>query len=533
MTRVTVVMRGSDALNEDATLQPAAAKAEVAALARAAAELPGPLTIRGRSPFLSAASIYLIVATALSLSLHAFGLACLLLVMVDDAGDDSQAISLWAEPASASAQLPPRPLELEPVLSLEPVETQSLVVDVAQGVVAPEPVEISAPALADFQAADGGSEVAESSTSPVEIQIPLPVLLAGGAMGTDTPLRDDSTAARGGSLQKDEVIAAGLRWLLTHQQADGSWRFDHRSICGSACRDAGYHASTTAATALGLLPLLAAGHSPTAGEHQQAVARGVAYLRSRLVETPYGGDLQEGDMYGQGLATLVLCQTLAMSRDDNLRRDCQLAVDYIVYAQNEHGGWRYFPKQPGDTTVLGWQVAALKAAERAGIEVPQRTWDLAERFLDFVQSDGGVAYGYQSPEPQPTTTAIGLLARRQMGLRASDDRWRRGVALLEGWGPSRDDIYFNYYAAQVLSRAPTSSYWQWNAEMRDLLIRRQASDGHEAGSWYFADPHTLPGGRLCDTSLALLTLEAWYQRTLPSTAVSVSSSAQRDDGEAN
>jgi hypothetical protein len=37
---------------------------------------------------------------------------------------------------------------------------------------------------------------------------------------------------------------------------------------------------------------------------------------------------------------------------------------------------------------------------------------------------------------------------------------------------------------------------------------------HEAGSWFFNDHDTAPGGRLAHTALAILTLEVYY-RLLP------------------
>ncbi len=71
-------------------------------------------------------------------------------------------------------------------------------------------------------------------------------------------------------------------------------------------------------------------------------------------------------MYAQGIATLALCEAYAMTGDDTLRPFAQKAVDFIVYAQNPNtGGWRYFPGQPGDTTVLGWQLMALRSARMA------------------------------------------------------------------------------------------------------------------------------------------------------------------------
>ncbi|MCA9220462.1 MAG: hypothetical protein KDA71_09060, partial [Planctomycetales bacterium] len=51
--------------------------------------------------------------------------------------------------------------------------------------------------------------------------------------------------------------------------------------------------------------------------------------------------------------------------------------------------------------------------------------------------------------------------------------------------------------------------------MKAHLLATQATTGHESGSWSFDHHHSgHPGGRLCCTSLAVLTLEVYY-RYLP------------------
>ena len=90
----------------------------------------------------------------------------------------------------------------------------------------------------------------------------------------------------------------------------------------------------------------------------------------------------------------------------------------------------------------------------------------------------------------------------------------RGIERLTRWEPSFDDMYFNYYATQVLHHQEGPAWSAWNDRLRKHLVASQATSGHEAGSWHFADPHTDPGGRLCDTALSLLILEVYY-RHLP------------------
>ena len=91
----------------------------------------------------------------------------------------------------------------------------------------------------------------------------------------------------------------------------------------------------------------------------------------------------------------------------------------------------------------------------------------------------------------------------------------RGVEYLGNEGPSPNDMYYNYYATQVMHHFEGDAWEKWNARMRDYLIESQTKEGHEAGSWYFAgDGHNETGGRLYTTSLATMTLEVYY-RHLP------------------
>ena len=132
---------------------------------------------------------------------------------------------------------------------------------------------------------------------------------------------------------------------------------------------------------------------------------------------PDGGDLSydQGVMYGHGLASIALCEAYGMTKDTGLAEPAQQAVNFIVYAQDPTGGgWRYTPHQPGDTSVLGWQLMALKSAHMAYLIVPPKTIKGADHFLDTMQTESGAAYGYVRPE-RPSTTAIGLLCRMYLG----------------------------------------------------------------------------------------------------------------------
>jgi hypothetical protein len=328
--------------------------------------------------------------------------------------------------------------------------------------------------------------------------------------------RGKAARARGGSQASEAAVEAGLAWLATHQAVDGSWQFDLSGCrCDGACRDPGTLTGSTASTAIALLPFLGAGSTHADGPYQQTVSRGIYYLVSRMQPTPRGGDFCEGTMYGHGVTTLVLAEALGMTGDEMLVPYVRDAVRFTETAQDLHGGgWRYLPGQAGDITVTAWQIAALKSAMLAGVEVPSPTIEAARRFLDRVQTQGGAAYGYRTPAAKPCTSAVGLLCRMYTGWGSGHEALQRGVTNLAKPGPHPTNIYQNFYLAQALLQLDHPVWPRWNAKNRDQIVACQARFGHEAGSWFFADHDTAPGGRLAHTALAVLTLEVYY-RLLP------------------
>lgn len=328
--------------------------------------------------------------------------------------------------------------------------------------------------------------------------------------------RAAASAARGGSPASEAAVERGLQWLAAHQAVDGSWQFDLAGCrCDGACRDPGTIDSSTASTAIALLPFLGAGNTHAGGPYQETVARGVYFLLSRMKATPRGGDLCEGTMYGHGVAALVLAETLGMTKDEFLVQSVRDTVRFIETSQDLHGGgWRYLPGQAGDITVTAWQLAAVKSAALAGVETPSPTIEGVCRFLDRVQTQNGAAYGYRTPSAKPCTSAIGLLCRMYTGWGRDKEPLRRGLTNLAKPGPSPSAIYQNFYLSQALLQFDHPVWPRWNARNRDQIVQQQARFGHETGSWFFAEPDTAPGGRLAHTALAVLTLEVYY-RLLP------------------
>jgi Squalene-hopene cyclase C-terminal domain len=342
----------------------------------------------------------------------------------------------------------------------------------------------------------------------------------------DPRLRAEVVTQEGGTTLTEAAVARGLKWLANHQNDDGSWSlagFRHAADC--KCSGDGTVHAKSPGTALALLPFLGAGQTHLAGKYKGVVSRGLRWL---IEHQDDDGDLRAGavgneGMYTHGQAAIVLCEAFAMTGDELLRGPSQKAIDFISDAQYNDGGWRYRPRprsQPGDTSVFGWQLMALQSARSAGLMVPKETWEMADVYLDGVQLAGGAAYVYQPRnKPSAAMTAEALLCRIYLGWTKERAGLMRGVRLLsksQPPSPRSKNIYYWYYATQVMHHVGGTEWEEWNQQMRDILVRSQERQGHLAGSWdptddTWADP---AGGRIYMTALAICTLEVYY-RHLP------------------
>ncbi len=326
----------------------------------------------------------------------------------------------------------------------------------------------------------------------------------------------------GGSPQSEEAVALALAWLAEHQNPDGTWHLDHtKGRCQGRCGNPGsIKDSTISATALALLPFLGAGQTHKEGKYKEVVGKGLDALVKLGKQTPNGVSWEDGGtMYAHGITSIALCEAYGMTKDSRLYEPAQASIDYIVYAQNpDDGGWRYRPRTPGDTSVVGWQVMALKSAHLAYLRVPNGTVQGASKFLDLAQMDYGSAYAYMTDNKnnyRASTSAVGLLCRMYLGWKRDDQRLQDGTARLAKIGPSQNDYYYNYYASQVLFQMTggTGPEWKkWNEKLRDHLVATQSKKDHEKGSWHVRGGHSNDsGGRLYCTAMACMNLEVYYR----------------------
>lgn len=348
----------------------------------------------------------------------------------------------------------------------------------------------------------------------------------GGVGGRDRSSRAQMLRQYGGNAASENAVALALKWIAAHQLPDGGWNFDHRQGPGAhrtSPNPGRNQRARNGATALALLPFLGSGQTHQDGEYKEVVEKGLAYLiKNQRPEANAGSFFEpEGTMYSHGLAAICLCEAYVMTGDPRLKYPAQKALDYIDYAQDPvGGGWRYAPKMPGDTSVVGWQIMAAKSGVMGQLNVHSRVFKRAIKFLDSVSEDSGAYYGYQGPGKYRGTTSVGLLCRMYLGWKREHPALERGVMFLSEVGPSavKEDrsntanMYYNYYATQVMRHYGGDEWQKWNAVMRDFLVDTQDQKGNAKGSWYFKGDHGSDnGGRLYCTALSAMTLEVYYR----------------------
>jgi hypothetical protein len=78
-----------------------------------------------------------------------------------------------------------------------------------------------------------------------------------------------------------------------------------------------------------------------------------------------------------------------------------------------------------------------------------------------------------------------------------------------------ENVYYWYYATQMLHHMGGNEWDQWNQVMRQRIPARQVRQGPERGSWNpGGDRWGAHGGRLYTTCLSIYNLEVYY-RHLP------------------
>ncbi|MCH8147710.1 MAG: hypothetical protein IH987_06895 [Planctomycetes bacterium] len=325
--------------------------------------------------------------------------------------------------------------------------------------------------------------------------------------------------AMGGNEHTEKAVQLALQWLADHQSADGRWdggNFDE------SCHGCGGETDVdveVALTGLSLLCFLAADHTHDKdGPFRETVERALSWL---LQQQSPRGDLRATEtMYSHGIATIALAESYGMTKDSRLLDPVHRAVDFIARSRSPKTGiWRYEPGESGDTSVLGWQIMALKSAYAAGVEVPMEPFISASHWLERVSSRKYPGlYAYQPRrEVTPSMTAEGLFIQQMLGLRKDEPRMQQSVEFILTYLPDWDEApntYYWYYATLALFHRLGEPWRIWNEVLTEQLLTNQQQEGRAAGSWDPDGEWAQVGGRVYQTALCTLMLEVYY-RYLP------------------
>src|SRR5688572_21716319 len=219
----------------------------------------------------------------------------------------------------------------------------------------------------------GADDASEAFTGGTSIGVG-----SGGHYGTGTPSPFASRRAgtankvrrgrspQGSTVGTEEAVLEGLRWLIRHQEEDGSWSpatLAQRCTAKTPCiplEAQVSHNYDEGLTGLALLCFLGQGISidskieivdTAMGKRHEAgevVKRGIRWLIDRQKED---GSFCAGRafMYNEALASMALFEAYGLSRNRELKRPAQKAIEFLVAAQKlgpqgQLWGWRYSPK---------------------------------------------------------------------------------------------------------------------------------------------------------------------------------------------
>jgi hypothetical protein len=362
--------------------------------------------------------------------------------------------------------------------------------------------------------------------------------------------------ARGGGGQPgDRNVLSALVWLEHHQDIDGSWSPETFPQAGAkhgrsgsynnldGTESFGWPQNEVGISGLATLAFLGAGYTHREGRFQRTVRNALRYLKQvQDNDGCFGPRDDHHFVYNHAICSMAMSEGYAMTGSAMLRGPAQKSVDFIADCQNmdpDRGylGWRY-GVAPGDSdaSVTGWMVLALKSARVAGLTVPERCWEGANRIYEdlTVLVNGYPKTGYitrggpnarlrsqASFDNNASMDAINVLARLFMGeSRTNGDLQSQAARMCEPDGlpstsPNKLDYYYWYYASLALFQMGGRYWREWETPMINALTSTQRLEGGESvstyGSWDSNSAWGVAGSRVYATAINCLTLEVYYR----------------------
>jgi hypothetical protein len=332
----------------------------------------------------------------------------------------------------------------------------------------------------------------------------------------------------------DDSVVAALRYLASHQNADGSFVSD----------DAGQ----PAVTSLCVMAFLSAGHQPGDGPYGRLIERAIDFSLNCQkedglfslgpVDDPIAGNWNgptHAATYNHSITGLMLGEVYgqtSVEKSQRIRLAIEKAIAYTRRLQErpkrfpiDSGGLRYIKDVatgPGggdaDMSCVAWHLLFLRSAKNAGFDVPVK-W--VNEMLEFVPTlyepeTGGFKYAHYRGGTYVTRgmTGAGVLSlflsgRYNEEIEAGASRW-----ILEhpfhpyGTGIRLHDRfhYAGYYCSQAALMIGGEFWEKFYPDYTSVLLENQLPDG----SWPL-EKQDEKFGHTYSTALSVLSLTPPYQ----------------------
>lgn len=333
---------------------------------------------------------------------------------------------------------------------------------------------------------------------------------------------------------QDPTVLKALLWLARHQNTDGSWSVEDFSKTGRACSckpNPGRGEHRAGVTALALLAFLCAGYSSESDDVYEGhsffvlIRNAAAYLWEHQDQNGALGDTRADKyMYGHLIAAYALVKAYA-SGLENAKVPAQKALEFALSARSESGAWRYTAmSKDSDTSVTGWALLGLHAAQSAGFKVPSTHVKGALEWIDSVTENQYFRVGYthkgtgkvyvpgmnEQFNHHESLTAIGITVRCLLGRKKDSEAVIGGVRLimkdLPEWDGNAIDYYYWHHATVALHTRQGEDWKTWQRHLKPLLAEHPSKKGCALGSWEPTDRWGCEGGRVYATALNAITM---------------------------
>ena len=222
-----------------------------------------------------------------------------------------------------------------------------------------------------------------------------------GFGGRGSGSRKAMLASGGGTKQSERAVAGALNWLARHQLSDGSWSLSgYRSRCKDhTCTGPGKTGDRpAAATALALLPFLGRRTNARIERLLQEHHR----RRHPLPRQQSKGQRRPAHWRrhvrpGPGLHRALRMLRYEQRQGYQAGRAGRSEFHHGVAESSMTAVGVTSPTQPGDLSVSGWQIMALKSGQMAYLTVTPSALENVRKFLKAASFDGrgGGRFAYQ------------------------------------------------------------------------------------------------------------------------------------------